>query len=128
LFVAKTAVDVALEQIVRAGDDDHFAISAYCFMPDHLHLLVEGKSESSNCLRFITRAKQFSGYHFKRQFGQRLWQRAHSEGDESTLIVARYILENPLRAGLVERSEDYPFLGSRTYQLAELLDAIGSVP
>ncbi len=100
-------------------------------MPDHLHLLVEGQSESSNCLRFISRAKQFSGYHFSRQFGQRLWQRYNFErtlrDDESTLVVARYILENPLRAGLVERPEDYPFSGSRTHQLADLLEATGEL-
>lgn len=132
LFVEQTAVDVALEQILRAGDDDRVAMVAYCFMPDHLHLLIEGKSESSNCLRFIARAKQFSGYQFKRQFGERLWQRYSYEHtlreDESTLMVARYILDNPIRAGLVERSEHYPFLGSRTYQLAELLEAIRRLP
>jgi REP element-mobilizing transposase RayT len=49
-------------QILRAGDDERFAVIAYCFMPDHLHLLVDARSDSSDCLRFIKRAKQFSGF------------------------------------------------------------------
>ncbi len=33
------------------------------------------------------------------------------------LVVARYIIENPVRAKLVARSEDYPLSGSFEYQL-----------
>jgi hypothetical protein len=47
--------------------------------------------------------------------------------DEATLVVARYILENPLRAGLVARIEDYRFAGSRLYSLAETLAASSDV-
>ena len=128
LFVANAAVDLVLEQIVRAGDDDRFAVIAYCFMPDHLHLLVEGQSQCSNCLKFIRRAKQLAGYHYAQRFGHRLWQRYGFEhtlrDNESALAVGRYILENPLRAGLVEKPEDYPFSGSKTHSLRELLDAV----
>ena len=101
-------------------------------MPDHLHLLIEGlaEAESSDCRRFISRAKQFSGYHYAKAFGHRLWQRYGFErvlrDDEATLVVARYILENPLRAGLVGRIEDYPFAGSRVYSLAEILEGVSS--
>jgi putative transposase len=74
-------------------------------MPDHVHLLIEARSDASACRAFITRAKQFSGYHFRKVFGRRLWPRYGFEhivrDDETTLVVARYIVENPLRAGLV---------------------------
>ena len=50
--------------------------------------------------------------------------RARTENDESTMAVARYILENPLRARLVERVEDYPFAGSCQYPLHEILEAV----
>ena len=35
-------VESALAEIARAAVDHQFAVTAYCFMPDHLHLLVEG--------------------------------------------------------------------------------------
>jgi hypothetical protein len=44
--------------------------------------------------------------------------------DEMTLVVAKYILENPVRAGLVERVEEYPFVGSMVYTVREILDAV----
>jgi hypothetical protein len=58
----------------------------------------------------------------------RLWQRYGYEhvlrNDEATMSVARYILENPVRAGLVARVEDYPFAGSCTYPLQQILEAV----
>ena len=61
-------------------------------------------------------------------FGRRLWQRYGFEhvvrDEETTLVVARYIVENPLRAGLVRRVEDYPFVGSEVYRLSEILEAV----
>ena len=98
---------------------------AYCFMPDHLHLLVEGKAEHSDCRRFIAKSKQYSGFYFSKRFGRRLWQRYSFErvlrDCEQTFVVARYVLENPVRAGLVAAIEDYPFVGSCVYALHELI-------
>lgn len=121
-------VDVAYEQIVRGTHEQAGAITAYCFMPDHLHLLVEMESEASDCLRLVSRAKQFSGFHFKKRFGVALWQRYGYErvlrSDEATLTVARYILENPVRANLVARAEDYAFSGSEKYTVRQILEAV----
>ena len=40
------------------------------------------------------------------------------------LSVARYIVENPIRAGLAINVRDYPFIGSTTYTIAEILDGL----
>jgi len=105
---------------------------AYCFMPDHLHLLVEAQSQNSDCRAFIRRAKQLAGFQYARSVGGRLWQRYGFErvlrDDEGTLIVARYIVENPVRAGLAESSESYPFSGSEVYALGDILAAVGELP
>jgi putative transposase len=94
-------------------------------MPDHLHVLVQGDAESAECKRFISLSKQYSAYYYKKEFGNELWQRYGYErtlrNDEQTLAVARYILENPVRAGLVGEPQEYPFLGSLVYDIKELL-------
>ena len=127
LFVTRERVELVMVQIERSAAEELFAVIAYCFMPDHVHLLIEGRCDSSDCRRFINRAKQFSGFHYAKAFGHRLWQRYGFErvlrDDEATLSVARYILENPLRARLVQRVDDYPFVGSRVYSLSEILEA-----
>jgi REP element-mobilizing transposase RayT len=97
-------------------------------MPDHLHLLVTGEQANSDCRGFIARSKQFSGYYYQKQFGHRLWQRYGYEHvlrtEEGTLSVARYILENPLRAGLVRDVRQYPFVGLSIYSVEQILDAL----
>jgi putative transposase len=131
IFTSADVVDLAFEQILRSTRENQFAVITYCFMPDHLHLLVEGLSESSDGKRLIASAKQYSAYHFAQHHGSRLWQRYPFEhvlrDDESTLVVARYILENPVRAGLVSRVEDYPFVGSLVYELKEILEAVAEL-
>lgn len=128
LFVDKQRVDVVHAQILRAANEEQFSLSAYCYMPDHLHVLIEGQADASDCRRFIRLAKQLSGYHFERRFAERLWQRYRYErtlrSDEDLLSVARYICENPVRARLVQRASDYPFVGSQTHTLEAILDAI----
>ncbi|MCA1649636.1 MAG: transposase [Acidobacteria bacterium] len=113
------------EQFLRAADEQAMQITAYCFMPDHVHLVAEATGESTNLKQFIARAKQFSGYHFARASGQRLWQRYGYErvlrDDEATKSVVKYALENPVRAGLVESVQEYPFVGSAIHSREELI-------
>lgn len=96
-------------------------------MPDHLHLLVEGRSADARLTQFVRVFKQRSAFHWKGTFGGELWQRSYFDrvlrSEESTIVVARYVLANPLRAGMVVKVEDYPFLGSLTMSIKELLDA-----
>ena len=128
VFVTPERVGLVRTQILRSATEQQFALIADCFMPDHLHLLVEGLTDASDCRRFISLAKQFSGFHYQKAFGGRLWQRYGFERvlrhDEATVSVARYILENPLRAGLVKSVSDYPFIGSNVYTVAEILEAV----
>ena len=96
-------------------------------MPDHCHLLIEGLATGSDFKRFCKLAKQRSGGVYARKRGGRLWQEGYHdrvlrEGD-SSLTVARYLLGNPVRAGLVAAPIDYPYLGSDRWTVAELIDA-----
>ncbi len=128
MFVSHAAVECVRTQFLHAAQGERFAFLAYCFMPDHVHVLAVGTADDSNCRRFIGRAKQFSGFHYKTAFGESLWQRYGYErtlrSDEATLSVARYILENPVRAGLVTRVQDYAFSGSDMYSVDEILEAV----
>ena len=105
-----------------------FAGIAYCFMPDHLHALLEGLSEFSDLPEFVRLLKQESSYWFRSHHASSLWQRGYYEhtlrSDESSIIVARYILGNPVRAGLVEKPKDYPFLGSFVTTVDGLLNSV----
>jgi hypothetical protein len=44
------------------------------------------------------------------------------------LVVARYVLHNPVRAGLVISPEDYPFSGSHVHTVREILSETQMMP
>ena len=127
-FTDAERVDLVRSQILRVSIEQQFALIAYCFMPDHVHLLVEGQTAQADCRRFIARAKQFSAFYYRKAFGERLWQRFGYEHvlrrEEETLSVARYILENPVRGGVVQTADAYPFIGSSVHTVTEILEAI----
>lgn len=84
-------------------------------MPDHAHLLLGGE-DGSDLIRMIKQFKQLTGYRFKKGTGKNLWQKSYYDHilrkEEDVTKVVRYILENPVRKGLVKHPEEYPFSGS----------------
>lgn len=117
LFLSSDNVGPALAQIQRTAAGEQFAVLAYCFMPDHVHLVVEGGHESSDLRRFVKVSKQRIAYVFRTQLGTATtWQEGYYErvlrSDEATEVVTQYVLENPVRARLVSRAEEYPYSGA----------------
>ena len=97
-------------------------------MPDHLHLLVEGLSDDAdlkNCMRIF---KQQSSFAWLMAHEQPLWQRGYFDRvlreEDDTVTVARYILDNPVRAGIVDTPDQYLFLGSFAMDLRDLLESV----
>jgi putative transposase len=125
LLVRDEIVAMVLAQILRAANKHAMRMIAYCFMPDHVHMLIEALTDESDCRVFIKTAKQYSGYHFAQRYDGKLWQRygyervLRKEIERATTI--RYILDNPVQAGLSRTPADYPFLGSQCYTVAELI-------
>ena len=126
LFTTAKHVALVRTHFVRTATEQQFSDLAHCYMPDHLHAVVEGQVESADLKVFIRRMKQYSGFHFKKNFGQQLWQRYGYEhvirDDERTENVIRYVLENPIRAGLVQQVHEYPYMGSSHYTVDQLLE------
>ena len=116
------------EQIVKASTRLQFELTAYCFMPDHWHGLVTALSEDADLKRYVSDAKQRSAWHFSRSRKRPLWQRGYYErvlrDEETTPEVIEYIVNNPVRAGIVTRPLDYPHWGSGRFSREELLEFI----
>jgi len=93
-------------------------VHAYCFMPDHIHLLLQGLDSSSDLLKFLKFLKQKTGFEYKQKTGKQLWQKKSYDrilrSSDSPDSVAWYIWMNPVRAGLCNRPWEYPWSGSLT--------------
>ena len=123
IFITEPAVELVRTQLQITAAENGFEAIAYCFMPDHLHLLPEGTHDGADFREFMRLFKQRSSFHWKQQHGYELWQRSYIErvlrDDEDAFTVARYILDNPVRAGLAQSPED-----SGLMETGRLLDSI----
>jgi putative transposase len=119
LLLVEWLTDILREKANSFG----FKVWAYCFVPDHLHLLIEGKDAFSDMRRFISSYKQSTGFSYKKKTGSPLWQINYYEHvlrrEEDTIDVGRYILNNPVRKKLVEDFRKYNFLGSFEFDLCQ---------
>ena len=127
-YFADTAVSASVCAILLdTASMSDVEIVAYCFMPDHLHLLVEGKSAYADSRKWAGAFRRTSGFHFRRTHKGRLWQDGYYDrvhrAEDATLDVVSYIVLNPVRAGLCADASAYPFLGSSRYHFSQLLTA-----
>ena len=107
------AARILIRTLRREQDADHVMSLAFVVMPDHMHWLVQLKSDrtlsdimdtmKSRSARQINRHLRRRGPLWQRGF----WDRAVRQ-DEDLLAIARYIVANPLRAGLVKLPGGYP--------------------
>ena len=123
-FTDAETVTAVLASIRRCAEACQFAGIAYCFMADHVHLVVAAMAPNSDLMTFTSRWKQRAGYEHRRRTGEYLWQPSHFDhvlrDEEQTRRAVRYVLENPVRKGLVREFEEYPFSGSDVFSVHEL--------
>ena len=89
-------------------------ILCWVLMPDHLHLLIElGENDSLPALmRRVKCVTAGIANAVDRRRG-RVWMPGYHDHtlrcDESVAATVRYMVANPVRAGLVRRAGDYPY-------------------
>lgn len=106
--------------ILRDAKEKHnIALYAYCLMTNHVHLLMEEwDSAVSDVMKSI--GVSYSMYFNKKndRIGSVYQDRFRSEAVESEnqfLVCARYIHNNPVKAGMVDRPENYSWSSYPVY-------------
>lgn len=95
-------------------------IISYCLMSNHIHLLTKPGSDESLFKMMQGLTLCYTQY-INRTYSRtgRLWEsRYHScivEHERYLWAVARYIEQNPVRAGMVEKAEDYPYSSANAH-------------
>jgi hypothetical protein len=84
-------------------------------VPDHVHLLVEEDNRRCRIARLHCRRETTCCERRETIVRGRLWQPGYDDrilrDRDDAYAVIKYILENPLRAGLAKTPEEYPFIG-----------------
>ncbi len=114
MFASFNAACAAAACFTDAASLGDARLLAWVLMPDHVHWLLQ-LGERDRLPLVVDRMKACSARAVNRATGRRgpLWARAYHDhalrGDEDLAATARYIVANPVRAGLVKRVGDYPF-------------------
>ncbi|MBT2298780.1 REP-associated tyrosine transposase [Pseudomonas fluorescens] len=101
-----------VDQLRSAEEASMVTSLAWVVMPDHLHWLAQ--LHRGSLAELMGRIKSRSSRAVNLACGGqgRLWQRGYYDRalrkDEDLKDAARYIVNNPLRAGLARRVGDYP--------------------
>lgn len=89
-------------------------LDALCLMPDHLHLVVQLQGADLIAVIGDVKSSTTRTWWSHGGFGP-LWQRSfHDRGlrtAEDHEAAIKYVVENPVRGGIVTEWEDYPFTG-----------------
>jgi len=108
-----------LKQLAELGQRCGVSYLAWCLMTNHVHLIAIPAEEDSlargigeahrRYTRYINFREGWRGYLFQGRF--------HSFPLEDTYLLAavRYVLTNPVRAGIVDKPWDYPWSSARWF-------------
>ncbi len=108
-----------LETLSRISDEGEAQVLGYCLMSNHVHLLIfEGKDSISLLMKRLGGSYAYwynwkyerKGYVFQDRF-----KSENVEDDAYLQTVIRYIHRNPVKAGMVEKPEAYPWSSCSVY-------------
>jgi putative transposase len=107
-----------------------FSLHSFCLMTNHTHLQLETSETSPTQImsnlntkfaKFFNKKYNQTGHVFEKRYGDELLDSLDYEFD-----VSKYIHLNPLKAGLVDRLEDYPWSSYHAYVNGELQELINT--
>ncbi len=92
----------------------------YVFMPDHLHVMLEGMSCNSDSRKALIKFKQKTSVMYGKIWQKDFYDRILRE-DENIYHHLLYIANNPVRKGLCGKFENYYGLGSLDFDIKEII-------
>ena len=120
LFRREMPAELFLETLFHYRDEGVFLLHEFVVMPDHVHLILTPSWRFS-----LEKAAQRIKGGFSFQVGKwvssriEVWQRSFTQhlvlDVEDFTRHRNYLLDNPVRAGLVRRREDYPLSSVHRY-------------
>ena len=114
IFSSKVNAEIVIGELLRSTKDLGFRILCYCLMPDHLHVVLSPGHSGCPLSKFLNIFKGRTTAIFREMEGlDRIWQRSAFDHiirtDEDLRDIVKYIMSNPVRKGITEKADDYPY-------------------
>jgi len=109
---------IFMKKLLKAKENAKFGLYGYCLMDNHIHLLILESEEIGVSIKRVSVG--YASWHNNRygRVGHLFQNRYLSEPVESEgylVHVLRYIHQNPLKANMVKKPEDYPWSSYNDY-------------
>lgn len=112
LFMDFHNARLVINELRKADQEQSCQSLAWVVMPDHLHWLIELQSATLATLMRRFKSRSSLALHKAGVKQNPVWQAGYQDRalrrDQDVKWVARYIVANPLRAGLVGSVREYP--------------------
>ena len=115
VWLGQAAVAQLVQQALHWGHTRKYQLICYCIMPNHVHLVVSLPGDAPPLARTLQSIKSYTGRTANAVLGYtgQFWQRESydhvvRDGAELARVVA-YVLNNPVKAGLVEEWPQWPY-------------------
>jgi REP element-mobilizing transposase RayT len=101
----------------KSAELDGWLVGRFVFMPDHLHLFASPSPEAKSRAQWLKSWKSISSRHLVKTLGldHPVWQADTFDhilrSAESYALKWDYVRANPIRKGLVARTDDWPWQG-----------------
>jgi putative transposase len=112
MFLARDVVArVVLDSLITGGELHHYEFGPFVIMPNHVHVLLLPEVSPSHLLKSLKGATAREANRQLGRTGQSFWQRESYDhtvrNAEEWQRIARYIKNNPVRAGLATTPMEY---------------------
>ena len=117
ILASKEVTGILTDEWRNARNHHGWAIGRYVIMPEHVHFFRKAELDAEALPTFMQRWKEWSNKRMARELNLsgRVWQEeffAHVlRSSESYSQKWDYVKENPVRAGLVKSSDEWPWQG-----------------
>jgi putative transposase len=119
IFLSHADYSKFLSYLTDAIDKYGVILHAFVLMGNHYHLLVETPQANISSFAHTLNSAYTTYFNIKRKRAGHLFQGRYKsiliEKDPYLLELSRYLHLNPVRAGIVEKPEDYPYSSYRAY-------------
>ena len=120
-FKNRELTTACIEQLKNDAASYELPVFAYCFMPNHLHLVIS-PGVKKDIVKFVGEYKgRTTRTAWKFGIKGKLWQTSFYDHflrkEEDIEKVVMYVLNNPVRKGLVSEWMEYHYSGSLVFEL-----------
>ena len=113
-FDSEVNARIVIDELLRTVKDIGFKILCYCLMPDHIHVIVSPAESTLPLSKFLNVFKGRTTAIFKdKENLRKIRQRSAFDHvirtEENLKAVIKYIMNNPVRKGIVKKADEYPY-------------------